>query len=217
MAAIEEPLSPGAQATHEISLVSIVTYLTSLFVSPVGPIVAQYQEIFEYFEADVIVTDFGTLPAYVWRELGGLVNATLSVNLLFTPDPEIPLWGSSAFPATIMLGQWVNWLLHLLSDYLVHSKVNSALNAERAKLGLMKPLVGDDAYPRNSQSRYLHMVPTTAMFEFPRKGLRSEVKFVGPLMPVVGKWERPGWWEEVVAAKADGEGKRVVHIMLGTL
>jgi hypothetical protein len=95
------------------------------------------------------------------------------------------------------------------------SKVNAAFNAERAKLELLTP-VGEEGHPRNLLSTYLHLLPTTPGFEFPGKGMKRSVRFVGPLLPVVGKeWERPGWWKKVIAAHANG-GEKVVHVTQGT-
>ena len=101
-----------------------------------------------------------------------------------------------------------------MADYFVMSKVNDALNVERAKLGLKEPLVGGKAYPRNSQSSYLHIMPTTMAFEFPR-ALGNHIRFVGPLLPVVRKeWSKPKWWEEIL----DGaKGRKVVYVTQGTM
>jgi UDP:flavonoid glycosyltransferase YjiC (YdhE family) len=98
MSAIEGPISPEAQTKHGSGLGAAVSILTELFVSPIGPVVAQYQEVFEEFKVDVILADLVCLPAYVWRGLGGPVNVTLSLDPLFTMQPEIPPWGSSAWP-----------------------------------------------------------------------------------------------------------------------
>jgi hypothetical protein len=50
----------------------------------------------------------------------------------------------------------MNAFMHWVADRLVMSKANSAFNAERAKLGLVKPAVGEEGYPKNLLSVYLH-------------------------------------------------------------
>lgn len=179
-----------------------------IFVSPVPPLVAQYQEILKEFKAEILLVDLCSLPALVLRELDGPPYATLSVNPFSSMAPEIPPWGSSNFPATTWIGEWIYWFQHLVTNWLVLSKVKDALNIERAKLGLSEPLRGRDAYPHCSIGRELHMVPTTTIaFEFPRS-VGANVKFVGPLMPLVEEWE------DVV--DAEERGVKVVHVTQGT-
>ncbi|CZR55772.1 uncharacterized protein PAC_05660 [Phialocephala subalpina] len=203
------------QTRHGTGLSAAIATLIEIFVSPVPHVIDQYQEILKDFKADILLVDLCSLPALVLRELGGPRYATLSVNPFVTLVPEIPPWGSSHFPATTWLGKMLNWIQHLIANWLVLSKVNDALNIERAKLGLSEPLRGIDAYPKCSISRDLHMVPTTMAFEFPRKGVGEHVKFVGPLMPLMGEgWKRPKWWREVV--NAEEEGLNIVHVTQGT-
>lgn len=188
-----------------------LSLMRRMFIDPIPPLVAQYQEILKEFEAEVLVVDLVNLPAHTLRDLGGPKWASIGVVPLHTMVPELPPWGSSKGPATGAVGKLWNGLQHWAADALFMSKVNDYLNVERKRFGL-EPVKGERGYPKNAQSEFLHIMPTTMAFEIPRKNLGQEVAFVGPLIPLPTRtFIPPSWWEEMTKGT-----RKVVHVTQGT-
>jgi MGT family glycosyltransferase len=86
-------------------------------------------------------------------------------------------------------------------------RLTALLDAERSMLGL-GPVSAE--FADLLQSPYLHIMPTTPAFEYPRRNLAPQVHFVGPLLPASpADPEPPAWWSEL-------DGRRVVHVTQGT-
>jgi hypothetical protein len=88
-------------------------------------------------------------------------------------------------------------------------KPTALLNEARAGLGLA-PLSSGTNLGDVMRSPFLHLMPTTDAFEYPRKGLESQVHFVGPLIPPAPeRFAPPPWWAEL-------SERPVVHVTRGT-
>jgi MGT family glycosyltransferase len=62
-------------------------------------------------------------------------------------------------------------------------------------------------------SPYLYFQPTVPAFEYPRRDLPPQVRFVGPLLPPVPPAaELPAWWEQVTSS-----ARKVVLVTQGTI
>jgi UDP:flavonoid glycosyltransferase YjiC (YdhE family) len=89
-------------------------------------------------------------------------------------------------------------------------KPTALLNAVRADLGLA-PLPPGKDMSDVFRSPFLHIMPTTEAFEYPRRNLEPQVHFVGPLLPAPPSgFDPPSWWNDLT-------GKRVVHVTQGTV
>ncbi len=82
------------------------------------------------------------------------------------------------------------------------------------KLGL-EPLDPRRSYADEARSPQLHIMMTTMAFEFPRKTMLPQARFVGPLLPVVDDkdFEPPTWLDELLKHPRE----KVVHITQGTV
>jgi UDP:flavonoid glycosyltransferase YjiC (YdhE family) len=184
--------------------------LRRLFVDRISGQVRDYQKILDGYRADALIVDMCCLGAATLYERGGPPFATLGINPLVTPDPEIPPFGSSRPPATTMLSRTGNRLAHRLGRAFL-SRLNPALNEQRTAVGL-PPIPRGRNVGDLLRSPLLHLQPATPAFEYPRKGLEPQVHFVGPLIPPPPTdIALPDWWDEL-----DGS-RPVVHVTQGTV
>jgi UDP:flavonoid glycosyltransferase YjiC (YdhE family) len=204
------PLGPDPGSS---GLAAAISILRRLFLDRIPAQVEDYQAVLADFHADILLVDLTAFGAHALRDLKGIPYATLGINPLVTQDPEIPPWGSGKQPPTTTIGRWTNCLVHKAANLIFYPKLTTLLNQQRRKVGLdpLPPRVG---FYETARSDSLHIMPTTPVFEFPRKNLHPAIKFVGPLLPVVddSSWIRPSWWDELLAHPRDS----VVHITQGT-
>jgi UDP:flavonoid glycosyltransferase YjiC (YdhE family) len=186
-----------------------VTAMRKLLIDRMPGQFRDYRAITSQFAADVVVADLCSLGAAALHDAGGPVYATLGINPLVTPDPEIPRWGRGAPPATSAAARLRNRLDHFLGRILFMPKPTKLLDRARAGIGLA-PLPSGTNLGDVMRSPFLHLMPTTEAFEYPRKDLEPQVHFVGPLIPPApDRFVPPGWWAEL------GE-RPVVHVTQGT-
>ena len=206
--AIPAALDPGTSGMS-----AIVSMLRRLFLDRIPAQVQDYQSVLADFAADILVVDLAAYGAHCLRDLTGLPYATLGINPLVTPDPEIPAWGTGKQPPASWVGRLGNSLFHWVGSRILYPKLTAALNTEREKLGLQALPPGIGFY-ETTRSDMLHIMPTTLAFEFPRKNLHPAVKFVGPLLPVLSDdpWTPPPWWDELLGHPKNS----VVHLTQGT-
>jgi len=187
-----------------------VTALRKLFIDRMPGQYEDYRAITKDFPADVVLADLCCLGAGALYDAGGPPYATLGINPLVTPDPEIPRWGKGAPPATSAARRLGNRLEHLLGRVLFMPKPTALLNQARAGIGL-PPLPSGKNLGDLLRSPFLHLMPTTEAFEYPRKHLPPQVHFVGPLLPPAPKgYLLPPWWTEL-------QERPVVHVTQGTV
>lgn len=198
--AIPDPATKG--------LAAAVSTVRRLFVDRIPGQVADYRRITARVAVDVLLTDMCALGAATLRDLGGPPFATLGINPLTTLDPEIPPWGSRRPATDRALDRARNRASHWLARQLFLRRLTQALEGERARLGLgaLPPGTGFEQLQR---SPFLHLMPTTLAFEYPREELGGQIHFVGPLLPAAGELAPPSWWPEL-------ERRRVVHVTQGT-
>lgn len=202
----EIPVIPDPGAKGPAAAVSV---LRRLFIDRIPGQVADYESILSDFSADALIADMCSLGAATLRDRGGPVYATLGINPLVTADPEIPPFGSHRPPASSTMGRIRNRLAHAMGRIFMR-KPTALLNAVRADLGLT-PLPPGKDMSDVLRSPFLHIMPTTEAFEYPRRNLEPQVHFVGPLLPAPSShFEPPNWWNDLT-------GKRVVHVTQGTV
>ena len=187
-----------------------VSIMRRLFVDRMAGQLADYTAILEKYPADVVIADMCSLGADALHARGGPVYATLGINPLITFDPEIPPFGSHRPPASTAVQRLRNRVAHQMARKLFMPAVTRLLNAERVRIGLA-PLAEGVQFADVQRSPYLHLMPTTESFEYPRANLESQIHFVGPLLPAPpAEFQPPVWWGEFA------RGRRVVHVTQGT-
>ncbi|KAK9330350.1 hypothetical protein V1520DRAFT_340944 [Lipomyces starkeyi] len=204
------PLTPDDGAT---GLAAAVSILRRLFIDRIVAQVTDYRQVLDVFAADALLLDLCSMGAQTLNDLGGPVYATLGINPLVTADPEIPMWGTGKPPAATIVDRMINRFTHFMSRRIFYSKLTGYVNMQRKILGL-GPLPTGKGFYEIARSEYLHIMPTTLAFEFPRQNLGPQIHFVGPLLPLLDDKitsEFPSWWQEVTQGS-----KAVVHVTQGT-
>ncbi|KAK9320164.1 hypothetical protein V1517DRAFT_330262 [Lipomyces orientalis] len=107
----------------------------------------------------------------------------------------------------------INKFMHFISRRNIYSKLTLCVNQQREILG-MEPLPSGKGFYEIARSVFLHIMPTTLAFEFPRQSLEPQLHFVGTLLPLLddeSTAEFPPWWQEVTHSS-----RAVLHITQGT-
>ncbi len=202
----EIPVVPDEGAKGMAAGVSI---MRRLLIDRMAGQVADYEAILDGFAADVVIADMCSLGADALHARGGPVYATLGINPLVTLDPEIPIFGSHRPPARTAGQRLRNRLAHQMTRRLFLPPLTRLLDAERARLGL-PPLPAGVQLTDVQRSPYLHLMPTSESFEYPRANLEPQIHFVGPLLPAPpADFVPPPWWGELTE-------RWTVHVTQGT-
>ncbi|KAI9732803.1 MAG: hypothetical protein M1834_003741 [Cirrosporium novae-zelandiae] len=214
----EIPIQPDDEDSSSSSssggLSAAVSIMRRLFIDRIEGQVADYQEVLRTFLADALVVDMCSLGAHTLRDLGGPVYATVGINPLVTPDPEIPPWGAGTMPPQTMFGRLLNRLTHFIGSLLFDPKVMHLINVKRALFHL-PPLPSGVRFDSVLRSSALHIMPTTLAFEYPRRNLSPQIRFVGPLLPLLpDSFETPTWWPSI--ATPSPPKKTVIYVTQGT-
>ncbi len=187
-----------------------ISVLRRLLLDRVRGQVSDYRQILHRFPADLLLVDMCSYGATTLHHLGGPRFATLGINPLVTFDPEIPPFGSRRPPATSAAGRLLNRVLHALTRRSLMAPLTRELQRIRGGLGL-PPLPDGRGFEELRLSPWLHLMPTTPAFEYPRRDPPPQVRFVGPLLPSPAeRFEPPAWWSEL-------DGRTVVHVTQGTV
>jgi UDP:flavonoid glycosyltransferase YjiC (YdhE family) len=119
------------------------------------------------------------------------------------------LFGSRRPPATTVWQRLRNRLSHQIARRLFMTRLTPLLNVARTGCGA-PPLRKGVQLVDIQRSPYLHLMPTTEAFEYPRAHLQPQVHFIGPLLPPApSDFAPPPWWGEL-------DGRYVMHVTQGT-
>ncbi len=176
----------------------------------VAPLVAQYRALARLLDqrpADVVLADLaftGALPL-VSSDRPRPAVVVCGVGPLTLSSADTPSFGVAWIPRPDMDYGGMHLAVHRILFRDIHNELNAALRSVGAPTissSLMDwPLLAD---------RLVQF--TVADFEYPRRDLPTNVKYVGPVLPeAAGDFEPPPWWDAVLQAKT------VVHVTQGTL
>ncbi|KZO93311.1 glycosyltransferase family 1 protein [Calocera viscosa TUFC12733] len=202
---------PVKQDNGASGLTAIIGIMRRLFVDRMAGQLADYRFILRTFPADVLLVDMCSLGALALQDFGGPVYATLGINPLVTPDPEIPMFGAGGPPATTWFSQTWNWCMHWMARTLFNPRMLKLVNDERLGLGL-EPYGKELEFFDMMRSRFLHIMPVTMALEYRRRNMLRQVHFVGPLIPAPPtNFDPPSWWGDLDTHKG-----KIVHVTQGT-
>jgi MGT family glycosyltransferase len=156
----------------------------------------------------LLLADAGMLGALFLFERGGPPAAILGVLPLTVSSQDAAPFGLGLAPDASWFGRLRNRALNLLVEHALFRDVQTHWNATRKRVGL-EPT----GWWLNSIERAMvSMQPTIPSFEYPRRDLPRNVRFIGmiPAEPPAD-WVPPEFWPEL-------DGKRpIVHVTQGTV
>ncbi|HEX4215446.1 MAG TPA: glycosyltransferase [Candidatus Dormibacteraeota bacterium] len=182
-----------------------------LFVDPSPGQLCDYRSILDAFPADVLVHDgIGQGPALL-ADGGGPPWATLGISPLMLSGPDVGPFGTGWGPARSGWQRARNTLVNGLIEHLLLRPATEALNRVRIEAGV-PPLARGTTLFDVLLSPHLHLQCTVPSFEYPRRRLPAQIRFVGPMPPPSSPaFAAPAWWADL-----DG-GRPVVHVTQGTV
>jgi len=166
------------------------------------------EEITSRWPADVVLSDPGLIGSIFHSERTSVPCCVLGVLPMVTSSVDTAPWGLGLAPGSSALHRVRNRTLNALVQRVVFGEVQRHWNATRASVGL--PPTG---WWMNVISRAsVYMQPSIAEFEYPRRDLPANVRFIGmmPAEPPAG-WVAPDFWPEL------DSGRPVIHITQGTV
>ncbi len=169
--------------------------------------VHDYQAILADFPVDLLLSDSFFLGAAWMHEKGGPPWAQLGVSVMAFDGDGIAPFGLGLQPNQSRLGQ--------LRDRALGTVVTAALRGIRQDIKQARQLLG---LPDNrlgffdTVSPYLYLAATVPGFEYPRRNLPAQVKFIGPPQSRISTmFKRPNWWNDLQSDCS------VVHVTQGTI
>lgn len=184
--------------------------LRHVFADPIPSYVRDIVSLNVQINADTIVTDAGFLAGYAVKRLLRVPWVAVGVLPLLATSVDTAPFGPGLAPRSDTIGRVRNRVLNTLVQRGLLRGANEHVMRVFEEMGLDRPAHFVMDLPFHEADVYLHgSVPA---FEYPRRDLPANVKFVGPLLPdTAHNFLPPSWWPEL-------HGKRpVVHVTQGTV
>jgi len=170
--------------------------IRNVFIAAVPGQVADLEDLLDAVRPDVIVAEPGmAAAASVIEHRHGIPWATCGISALSMKSVDTAPFGLGLKPASGAAGRLRNLALHELIERTLYREIDRDYRAMRAELDL-PPTTGGvfDAV----LSPHLYIQPTVPTFEYPRRDLAPQVRFVGPLLPPApAEFDTPAWWNEM--------------------
>ncbi|MCX5742778.1 MAG: glycosyltransferase [Proteobacteria bacterium] len=192
-------------------LARVKAQLREMFIAPMADQLRDLQAIAAGWMPDAIVADQAHLGAAAFAELAGVPWAGLGISALVIPSVDTAPFGPGWRPARGVLGRLRARLQHAVVRAMFRD-VTRAYRAARQAIGLP---AGRGTY-FDVLSPQLFLQPTVEAFEYPRRDLPPQVRFIGPLVAGVPAAQAlPAWWSEL--EDAHRRGTPIVLVTQGTL
>jgi MGT family glycosyltransferase len=179
--------------------------IREIFIAAVPGQVADLSAALGIVRPDVLIAEpVMSAAARVIEQRHGIPWATCNISTLAMRSADVPPFGLGLPP----LGRMPNRLLNGVVDRTVFRSIDRDYHAMRARLGL--PQEPGGVYGA-TLSPHLFLQPTVPSFEYPRRDLPPQVRFVGPLLPPApAGFVTPGWWDAL-------DSRPVVLVTQGTI
>lgn len=183
-AALKHTLAIGARAANAVL--------------EVGPTVVRAARV------TALVVDQASFPGGTVADQLGLPFATVCNALLLNPDPAVPPYFTHWYPRNTWWARIRNRIAWMGLNRL-YAPIMTRIQDHRRKLGLPVPTGISHVW-----SDKLQISQQPELFEFPRRELPKQVRFVGPLHRASGSQPVPFPWERL-------DGRPLIYASLGTL
>ncbi|WP_077924261.1 glycosyltransferase [Spirosoma sp. 209] len=184
--------------------------ISQVFLLRVPEFIDDLREIHARWPFDLIVHDVAFMAGSFLQELLPVKAVAVGVVPLAESDELVPPSGMGKLPAKGMVGRWLQSLSRFVVQRILFKPCNDLHNELRQQYGL-QPVPGF-MFDTMVRSADLYLQSGVPGFEFPRKRISPNVRFVGPLLPYNSGRKQPFEY----AAKALSY-KRVVLVTQGTV
>lgn len=206
-----EPETAFPALRGQKGLTRVKTQLRDMFIAPMAGTAADLAAVCDDFDPAAIIADSAHLGAAALAEARGIRWVGLGISALMVPSIDTAPFGSAYPPAPGKAGERRNKVMNHVVFKIMFADINRAYRKARVAAGLP---AGDGTY-FDVMARELFLQPTVPSFEYPRRDLPPQVRFIGPLVPPPAHGELPSWWPDVLAARE--RGTPVVLVTQGTL
>lgn len=159
-------------------------------------------ELMRSVHPDVVLTDSLGYAAALAAEHLRLPWVSFGDGPLHYPDSRTPPFGAGLPYRTQAPWVWRNLVVQAASRGLIMRRAQRTYAGLRAELGLAQSTT---PVLEAALSDRLHLHCGAPELEYPRRSVPGHVHFVGALRPPMPEvWERPAWWEQVVAPRDGG-------------
>ena len=163
----------------------------------IAPMIDQLHELAGLAQdADAIVADSAHLGAALLAEKHAVPWVGVGISALMVPSIDTAPFGSAYPPAPGPAGERRNRIMNHLVFRMMFAGINRAYRRGRVAAGLP---AGNGTY-FDVLSPDLFLQPTVPSFEYPRRDLPPQVRFIGPLVSRRPTTAQPSWWPDVLAA-----------------
>jgi UDP:flavonoid glycosyltransferase YjiC (YdhE family) len=185
--------------------------MREIFIARVPGQVADLTAYVAEVRPDVLVVEPALAgAATVVHERTGLPWATVGITALTFPSPDTAPFGLGLRPMRGPLGRLRNRALNALIDLTLFRAIDRDYRAMCERIGT-RPVAG--GLFATALSPFLYVHPSVPGFEYPRRDLPAQVRFVGAsLPPAPSSAQLPGWWDEMLA-----DERPVVLVTQGTV
>ena len=171
------------------------------------------REILARFPAEAIIIDTmfcGALPLLLSGRDGRPPIVSLGITALARSSEDTAFFGTALPPPTTPPARARAAAMTRYMQRNLYGEVQSYFDAILARQGL--PALPDFLFDSFVTLPDLYLQLTAERFEYPRRDLPNNVRFVGPLLPPPStQFDPPGWWDEL------DDARRVVLVTQGTL
>ncbi len=192
-------------------LARVKRQLRELFIAPMADGKRDLEELARAIMPDAIIADSAHLGAAAFAEASGTPWVGLGISALMAPSIDTAPFGSAYPPAPGKAGERRNKIMNHVVFRVMFADVNRAYRKARVAAGLP---AGERTY-FDVMAHDLFLQPTVPGFEYPRRDLPSQVRFIGALVPPPTSSSVPPWWPDVALARE--QGRPIVHVTQGTL
>lgn len=163
--------------------------INNVFLLRVPEFVADLTEIHQHWAFDLLVCDVMFVAAPFVQELLKVKTAVVGVIPLGETDPNLPPSGLGLLPATRLLGQWQHGLLRWFTQRMLFRPCHRLYNQLRQQHGLAP--VNTFVFDAVIRSADLYLQSGVPDFEYPRRNISPNIRFIGPLLPYQTEPVRP--------------------------
>lgn len=168
------------------------------------------REIKEEFDFDVLVADVAFTGSVLVKEKLKIPVISIGVLPLTETSIDLPPAGLGMTPSSTTFGKMKQAVLRFIADRFLFGKPNQVMRDVMGAYGIETE--GYNLFDLNVKKSNLFLQSGTQGFEYERSDLGKNIRFVGPLLPYLGKKGGKPWYNEKIR-----QYQKVILITQGTV